>query len=229
MNLLFTLLQVLSIALQAVLVLFLLWRFLKRYAIILIYCLLQLSATVVAWLLWSDQGRQSVAYRNFYWTAEVALDLTLFLAVILLTYQALEGSKIRPQMGRLLGGVVIFALALPFVLLRGPVFGNNWFNHASQMLTFGAALLNLGLWTALLTNRKRDPLLLKVSVGLGIAMTGAAIAYGMRELFVRLIEVRVVDLFASATHVAGVFIWCWAFWPKARRRVPPANAVTTLP
>jgi hypothetical protein len=226
---LFNLHQAASVGFQIALVFLLLRRFLRRYFIILFYCVLQLSATLIAGLLVLKQGLESAAYRNFYWTAEVVLDLTLFVTVILLTYQALEGSQLRPQMGRLLAGVVVLALLLPFVLLRGPLFGNDWFNHASQMLTFGAAILNLGLWTALLTNRKRDPLLLKVSVGLGIAMTGAAIAYGLRELANRAFEKNVVDLFASATHVAGVFIWCWAFWPKARRGVPPASAVTTRP
>ena len=42
--------------------------------------------------------------------------------------------------------------------------------------------MNLGLWTALIGTKKRDPLLLTVSAGLGVAVTGAAIAFGLQAV-----------------------------------------------
>jgi CHASE2 domain-containing sensor protein len=71
----------------------------------------------------------------------------------------------------------------------------------------------LGLWSALISNRRRDPQLLSVSTGLGIAVTGAAISYGVRGYFSRS-WIWVPDVFMSATFVVCMFIWCYAFRSK---------------
>lgn len=218
-------LQLADVTLQVVFIVFLLRGFLRKYFILFLYCLTQLSATLAGEILLRRDGWQSGAYRNFYWSAEVALDLLLFLTVILLTYRALEGSPLRPKMGNVLSGVVVAAVLLPFAVFRDDVFGDHWFNKTSQMLTFGGAILNLALWTALLTSKKRDPRMLTVSIGLGVYVTGAAISYGIRQLF-RDGEQLPVDLFASAMHVLGMFIWCWAFRPAAQKSAP-ASALTS--
>src|ERR1700681_3249452 len=52
----------------------------------------------------STEGQR--LYTHLYWTNEVVLDLLQFLLVILLTYQATEGSSTRRPVGRLLAGIV---------------------------------------------------------------------------------------------------------------------------
>jgi nicotinamide riboside transporter PnuC len=86
--------------------------------------------------------------------------------------------------------------------------------------------MNLGLWGALLANRKRDPQLVAVSIGLGIVVTGAAISYGLRHLTSDLAILP--NVFLMLTQLAGWFIWCRAFW-RFPRRSPAAESVLPSP
>jgi hypothetical protein len=157
----------------------------------------------------------------------VVLLLLLFLLVITFTYQALENSPLRGPAGRLLGLVLALAVALPFVIFyRYGLFTTRWFNGTGQMLNFGAAVMNLALWAALIGNKKRDRQLLTVSVGLGVTVAGSAISFGLRSFTITTTEItrELANLFGQAAHVAGVFIWCWAFWKKPAPK--PAPVVT---
>jgi hypothetical protein len=195
-------------------------HFARRYVIILIYSLAYLGATLAGEFFLRRDGPQSPIYRLFYWRAEVGLDLLLFLTVIILIYQGLEDSPLRARAGPLLSAIVGIAVILPFVVLKHRVFSARWFDGASQMLNFGAAILNLALWTALLVRKKRDPRLLGVSLGVGVTVTGAAISYGLLQLFRSGHEY--VNLFAALTHTAGVLLWCRAFWFTSARRAADA-------
>jgi hypothetical protein len=161
-----------------------------------------------------------------YWSDEVITDLLLFLVVISLTNLALEGNPLRAKTSRILAGIVAAVLILPFVLFNPPLFTSpthwspawgRWFNSTGQMLNFGAAIMNLGLWSALLTSRKRDPQLLKVSIGVGVAVAGQAIGFGIRRFIPDQSTAREFpDIFMAMTHVLSVFIWCWAFQSAAK-------------
>ena len=147
--------------------------------------------------------------------------------VITLTYRALEGSPLRAGMGRLLGAVLVIVLVVPFVLFSARRFSSAWFDGTSQLLNFGGAIMNLGLWTALIGTKKRDPLLLTVSAGLGVAVTGAAIAFGLRRFTPpRGTPQQLANLFKTLTYLASVAIWCWAFRPAARKKPGPPAAVS---
>jgi hypothetical protein len=207
-------LQLASILLQCVLVVLLVLSFARRYSILLVYSLAYLSATMMGEIILRRDGVRSAAYRTFYWRGEVGLDLLLFLTVIILIYQALEGSAARSRAGILLAAVVALALLLPFVVLQSRIFSNRWFDGASQILNFSAALLNLCLWTALLLTKKRDPRLLGVSLGVGITVTGAAIGYGLLQLIAS--GHGLINLFSPIAHVTGLVLWCRAFAPTGK-------------
>jgi len=222
-------LEAISIAIQAVLVVFLLRGSFRLYPLLLVYCVLQLAATVSEEYVSRTWGPTSAVFRTLYWSDEVILDLLLFLMVITLIYRALEGSPMRAGMGRLLGGVMLIVMVVPFVLFSARRFSTGWFNGTSQLLNFGAAIMNLGLWTALIATRKRDPLLLTVSAGLGIAVTGAAIAFGLRQFTSQGGTLQhLANVFKTLTYLASVLIWCWAFRPAARKKpASPAAAISS--
>jgi hypothetical protein len=205
-----------SIALLVVLVFLLLRGPFRQYPLILTYCLTQLILTV------SEDYLRIVSSRKFYaalyWTDEILLNFLLLLMVITFTYRAVGDRPLRASLGKLLGAVAVVVLFLPMVIFKGPAFRSTpWLNHTSQLLSFCAAILNLGLWSALVSNRRRDRQLLSVSAGLGIAVTGAAISYGVRGFF-SLSWIWVPDVFMSATFVVCMFIWCWAFRSKRVER-----------
>lgn len=181
----------------------------RRYPLILAYCFTQLILTAGEdYLRITNSPR---FYAALYWTDEILLNLLLFLMVITFTYRALGESPMRATLGKLLSAIFVLVLLVPLLIFKGPAFrSSSWLNHTSQLLSFCAAILNLGLWSALVANRRRDPQLLSVSAGLGIAVTGAAISYGVRGFFSRE-WIWVPDVFMSATFVVCMFIWCWAF------------------
>jgi len=229
MDVLLNSLEVAGMALQVVVVLFLILGPFRKYALLLTYCVVQLAATVAEILLshegGREAGRQSALFIKVYWTDEIVIDSLLFLLVIVLTYRALEGKPQRAAIGKVLAAVVVTAAVAPFLVFYGrPLFKTSWFNGTSQFLNFGAALMNLALWTAMLSNRRRDAQLLSVSAGLGVLVTGAALGYGLRQFTMRGGNARdLANLFKSATYVSSMLIWCWAFRPAARKsRTPPA-------
>jgi hypothetical protein len=202
-----------SIGLLFVLVILLLRGPFRQYPLILGYCITQLILTGGEDYLRIVQSRKF--YAVLYWTDEILLNFLLFLMVITFTYRAVGDGPMRAMLGKLLAAILVVVLLVPILIFKGPAFrSTSWLNHTSQLLSFCAAILNLGLWSALVSNRRRDRLLLSVSAGLGIAVTGAAISYGVRGFF-SLNWIWVPDVFMSATFVICMIIWCWAFRPRS--------------
>lgn len=213
MEILFSPLAFTTALLQVATVVFLILGPTRKYAFVLGYLLLQLGTSVVEMTVNHKFGAGSKLYRNLFWTDEFTLDVVLFVILILLTDRAMEGSAARGRMRRVLGAVAAVVIVLPFVLYKGVFVRGAWFDHASQLLNFGAAILNLGLWTALLGSRKRDLQLLTVSAGFGIIATGAAISFGLRRLVsFHSAGWTVANLVFVLAYLTGCLILCWAFW-----------------
>ena len=220
-----------SALLLFVLAIFLLRGPFRRYPFLLAYCFTELGVVFAEGTAFLSVSLRSSAhayissnYAYVYWTGELVHDLMLFLLVVTLTYKTLEGSPMRPATGRLLTIVGAAAAALPFVLFH-PLFTARWFGHASQLLSLGAAVMNLLLWTAIIGTKRRDPQLLTVSAGVGIAVTGLAITYGLVLQFPSYSIRWLIELFHGLTQVAGYLIWCWAF----RAKFGQASGATTNP
>lgn len=215
-----------SAILLLILAVFLLRSGYRRYPFLLAYCFLELAKVVGVGLAYNAGGFGSALYRYVYWTGDLLHDLMLFLLVITLTYETLEDSPLRPVTGRLLAIIAVAAVVLPFIVFH-PYFNSRWFRHASQLLSLGAAFMNLLLWTAILGKKGRDPQLLMVSAGVGIAVTGLAIYYGLLQFMISYAAVRwLPDLFNGLMHAAGIAIWCWAFRPifgKSEPHGPPSR------
>lgn len=198
---------------------------LSRYFALFLYVLTYLVATVAeAWVLRAE-GLGSNLYFQVYWGGELLLDLLLCFLTISLTARALEGGKLRPVMIRFLVAVFLVVVILPFVLFESPVFTTRWNNRTTELLNFGAAIMNLGLWSALLASRNRDRQLMLVTAGLGVAFASAALTMAMRHYSDdRTLARDITDLAHRILQVGSVLIWCRAFWPA---RKPVAAPETT--
>src|SRR5579863_7802600 len=196
---------------------------LRRYPVLLLYSVTYIAVIVLEGLALSEAGVASALYHKLYWTSDLVLDFLLFLMVITLTHRAVAGNPLLRPFARMLFLVVAAAIVLPFILFH-PLFQFGWFRHTSQLLSLGAALMNLVLWTAIIGTRDRDPQLMSVSAGLGVAVTGVAITYGLLQFTP--VNLRwLPDLFKSLTQVGGMAIWCWAFWPSKREPSPGIGVV----
>ena len=210
----------------------------RRFWVVLLYVSWELLAT--AGLTLADlryngtqqidravQTSASQLYARLYWTNDVIVDLLRFVLVTVLIYMVVGSTK--PKLGRLLSGLVLAMIVLPFILFH-PTFQPYpravWFNSTSQLLNFGAAIMNVILWGALLQSKKRDPQILALSLGLGIMLTSFAIAYGFRHFFPQGGFTAAINLFLNLAQLGASLIWCRAFWPVPRPKIPD-NAVLT--
>ena len=210
---LFNALGFVGVILQLVVVYYLLNGAWRKFPVVLVYSAARLIANLSEAYVYYRLGRSALTYVKVYWTAEVLMNILTFLMVIVLTQQALEGMKIAAQTGKLLNAVMVLAVLAPLAIYhQRTLFSTRWFAGVLQWTQFGAAIMNLGLWTGLLANRKRDPQLLAVSIGLGIMATGAALALGLRQFTPTGSEIRNIgNLVGQLAHLLGVFVWCWAF------------------
>lgn len=196
----------------------------RYFALFLFLFSSSLSWIVQGWVL-SHYGTRAPEYKQVYWGSEIMIDLLLFFLVIWLTTRALEGSPLRRGALRFLGLILIVVLAVPFIAFNGPVFSQRWNQATAQLLNFGAAVMNLGLWSALLMSRNRDKQLFAVSAGLGVIVAGAALTLGVRQLTPQGSGLRdVADAVYHITQIAGPAIWCWTFWPKKKIQARPPAA-----
>jgi hypothetical protein len=198
---------------------------LSRYFPLFLYLLTSLTLSgLIAWT-YQSQGIRSQAYAETYWRAEMLEDLLLFFLLTSLTARALEGHPLRPKMNRLLLAISAVALILPLVLYSGPILGRRWCQSTAQLLNFAAGIMVLAQWTALVASRSKDRQLFLVSAGLGLTVSSAAIAFGIRKLTHQDDVLRTAaDLFYRLSRIAGTCIWCWAFWPQPIRPPVPSSA-----
>jgi hypothetical protein len=213
-----------TILLQLTLVVLLAKGPFRRYPVLVLYSVAYIAIIVLEGLALSEAGVDGALYRNLFWTSDLVLDFLLFLMVITLTYRVVAGNPLLRPFARMLFLVAAAAIVLPFILFH-PLFQFGWFRHTSQLLSFGAALMNLLLWTAIIGTRDRDPQLLSVSAGLGVAVTGVAITYGLLQ-FTSPDFRWLPDLFKSLTQVGSMVIWCWAFRPSTRE---PSSRIEAIP
>jgi hypothetical protein len=174
---------------------------------------------------------QHLLYSHLYWTNEVLVALLLFLVVVVLTHQVTPEGQGRARIGRFLILAGAFVVFLPFLALHPnfhPWPSARWFNNTAEILNFGAAIMNLVLWGALIGSRQRDPQLFKVSAGLGVRLAGTALSYGIRHFVPAGVSNAAPNLFLMLTQIAAWLILCWAFWPaKKPEPIPAVSAVST--
>lgn len=200
----------------------------SRYFPVLLYLLTVISVTLALIWVYRTQGTGDNLYFNVYWGGELLIDLLLFFLVISLTMRALEGNPLRPKIVRLLAIIAVVALIVPFVAFDSNVFGRRWNQSVSQLFNFGAALMNLALWSALILSRVRDRQLFGVSAGLGIMVAGAALTLGVRQFTVQGDVLReIADYVYRACQIAGPMVWCYAFRPPKRSGDTPQALPTT--
>lgn len=201
---------------------------LNRYFPLFLYIATNLMSSFAEGWVAQHQGVDSHVYFQVYWGGELLLDLLLFFVVISLTLRALEGSPVRKPAMHFLLLVMGIVLLLPWVAFKSPMFMTRWNNRVSELFNFGAAIMNLGLWTALLVSKRRDRQLLTVTAGLGVALASAAMTMAMRHYTLSgSIGRDIIDWAHRLFFVGGMAIWCRAFWPARKRQPTPAPPAET--
>lgn len=208
-------LSIVSLILQATVIVFLLQGAFQKYPMVLTYSITRLCTTVMESFILHKYGVRSAHYRNLYYTDRVVLNLVLLLMVTAIVYHVLARRPERLVIGRVIAGIVLPLLFGPFLVLSNP-FTISWLNGMCLFLYFGSGIMTLILWRVVFSSDSyRDWQLMKFIVGLGISMSGAAVSFGLDQWMRSPQTVWMPNFLLQVTHVAGLLAWCWAFQPTA--------------
>ncbi len=217
---------IVSLILQVSVIAFLLQGAFRKYPLVLAYSLTRLVTSVLEVAIRQKLGNQTAFFRQVYYSDRVILNLVLFAMLTAIIFRLLDGKPQRSMIGKTLMAIVAAVLLLPFLVLSRP-FTIHWLNAMSQFLYFGGGIMILVLWTVLIRSKPHDSQLLKFTMGLGIAMTGAAVTFGLQRWMDSPRLVWMPNLFLQLTHVTGLLVWCWAFRPATRRADAPPNVLVS--
>ena len=164
-------------------------------------------------------------YRHFakiYWINEGILQAFILAVVISLIDQAATQVRSRRLVrAALIVGALLFA-GISFAAHYRPAlkYFGYWMTPWTRDLSFGSAILDLGLWTLLISSRRGDRRLLLISGALGMQFTGEAIGEALQNLSIAQ-TVHSLELAGSIiTMLAGLaclYVWWRTFRPSPHR------------
>jgi hypothetical protein len=184
----------------------------RKYPFLLANVLVVLITTIIDTALYNfKSGTWAGTALMVFWIDDSIRQILLFVLVLSLVYQAMATGRKRAAVQRLLvfGSLILavgsyFSLSDPRISVRMSAVIRN--------MSFCAAVLNLGLWAALIRTKQRDPRILMISGGLGLQITGEAMGHSLRNLWqISRVYVTVGNNILIAAHLLCLLIWWQAF------------------
>ena len=199
------------------------WR---RYPFLALYLVTALVYQVTAMAIYYIQPER---YVMTYWTGDIVLHGLILLMVLFLIREALVGNRGLD--------LAAFMIVVPLVVFVGVILylldpahsGRGWIFPLSRNLSFIEEILNFVLWIILIRNRSRELVLLLVSAGLGIQVTGEVIGRTIR-LYARDPSVSwLPDAIILLCETGALFVWYRAFRAYSRRNADSGRESRTSP
>ena len=191
------------------------WR---RFPLVGIFCLVQvlvISADTTSLLIGVPRHLQV----QLYWAGDLIAHAAISLLIISLIWQTLDVGQNRKADVIMIGaGVLCFALISAYIFYDPRL--TRWMTPVSRNLSFCEEVLNLILWSILLKGRASDYLLLMVSAGIGLQVTGEVIGHTLR-LYTGPSTLWVPNTLVYISEIVCLCIWIWAFRAAANGQVPP--------
>jgi hypothetical protein len=192
------------------------WR---RYPFLALYLATALIYQVTAMVVYAKvSNAESPAYAMTYWTGDTVLHGLILLMVLFLIREALVGNKGLDLAAFMIVAPVVAFVVIILYLLQPEHSGRGWIFPLSRNLSFIEEVLNFILWTVLIRNRSRDVVLLLVSAGLGIQVTGEVIGRTIRLYAVDPSVSWLPDAIILLCEVGALFVWYRAFRAYGRKR-----------
>ena len=192
----------------------------RRYPFIFLYLVVDFLTTVMeiqpSLTFNTATAEQQRFFVRMYWWNERIIQVLIFMLVISLIYRV---TSAMPPRRMLIGGLVLGTLgfaAISFLLhFDKSLPTSTWMTPWTRDLNFCAAILDLGLWAALVGSRDRDYQLLMISGALGVQFTGGAIGQAMRGMSS---AVYFSSCFITLTNLICLYIWWQTFRPSRPRQ-----------
>ena len=201
----------------------------RRFPFVFVYASAILVTTLVGipanvnYVLHRSDLQISRHFAKIYWINEGILQAFMLAVVISLIDRAATHARSRRLVrAGLIVGALLFA-GISFASHYRPAlehFG-YWMTPWTRDLSFGSAILDLGLWTLLISSRRGDRRLLLISGALGMQFTGEAIGEALQSLSMAQ-KVRSLSLAGSIitmlASLACLYVWWRTFRPAPARQ-----------
>ncbi len=196
----------------------------REYTAVFVYSAVLFLTNVIEIIASWEQRGNAELWQNVFWGCDFARLLGLYGVVISLVSHAVEDPSKRASVRRLLVTLSIILWLGSFYVHSGKSLGFVMIN-VSRNLSFCLALVNLALWFTLIAGSRRDSTLLMVTGGLGIQMTGEAIAQSLRQMSA--LTFFIGDSAAILSHFLCLYIW-WQAFSKEMKGPPQTAAMPPL-
>lgn len=196
-----------------------------RFPFVLVFCVVQVLIVFIDTLFSALIGSHTPAYAVIYWAGDMVAHAAILLLTISLIWQSLEQRPERRKAIALLS-VAVLCFALFSAYTFHDLILGRWMTSVSRNLSFCEEMLNLILWTVLIQRRGSDYLLLMVSAGIGVQVTGEAIGHTLR-LYSRSPLVWVPNLLVYVAEILCLCIWIWAFRSARNEPVGIGRSIKT--
>lgn len=190
---------------------------LRRFPVLFAYCVFLSFSSFTDGLAYFEVGQHARPFAYSYWINDMILHAFVVLIIAGLVNQALGTYPHRTSIRWLLVVLPIVVGVASLYLNQNPSI-SRWMTPVSRNLSFCEEVLVFMLWGVLLQNRVQDQVLLLVSSGLGIQVTGEVIGHTLR-IYARSRDMWLPNVLVNASDLLCLVIWLWAF--RAARVVAP--------
>jgi hypothetical protein len=197
------------------------WR---RYPVIFGYVAFNLFSTVTQASFKHYYGATSKAFARAYWISDFIATILILLIIVHLIRIAMERHPLRNPVcvGLLLGVVATGAISGFLVQNRSlDPLRSKLMTEVGRDYYFSAVLLVVVLWVMLIRTNQENKQLYLFTSGLGLQLTGAAIAHAIRMSSHMWL---LANCFLAATYLLNLYIWYVAV-KKFPAEAPLRNAV----
>ena len=193
------------------------WR---RYPFLAAYLSFAFAYQITAMVAYAKVANANAhLYTMIYYTGDLVLHGLILLLVLFLIREALVGDR-RADMSTVMivAPVLMFVAVTLYLLYHPEVSGHGWMFPLSRNLSFCEEILNFVLWTILIRNRSHEIVLLLVSAGLGIQVTGEVIGRTIRLYTDSPAISWLPDAIVLLCEAGALYIWYRAFRAYGRQR-----------
>jgi hypothetical protein len=191
----------------------------RKYRFLFANVLVLLITGIIDAALYNFQvGTWARSARMVFWINDSIRQVLLFVLVLSLVYQAMAEGRKRAAVQRLLIFGSLTLAIVSYLTFSDPRISVRM-SAVIRNMSFCAAILNLGLWAALIRTKQRDPRILMISGGLGLQITGEAMGHSLRNLW------QISRAYATAgnvvlilAHLLCLLIWWQAFRSNSHKK-----------
>lgn len=182
---------------------------LRQYPLVFVYIVVNLLSTVVQISFRHYFGPRSREFVQAYWVSDFVGTLVMLLIIIHLVRLAMEAHKYQDTVyWGLLSGVLVTGVASGLLIYSRGFSLGRLMTQVGRDYYFAAVILNALLWVTLVRRHHENKQLYLLASGLGLQLSGAAIAHALRMTSsTSPVVVGFANGFLVTTYLANLLVW----------------------